>query len=539
MVRARLIADRPEASVDRRRVLQLAAAATGSLWLPRGAWSQPRLTANPFGLGIASGSPTHDSVVLWTRLLAPGLFQSLGTDAIPVRWELAHDEQFSRIVQRGQAAALFELAHSVHIEVAGLEPDRWYFYRFMAGDAVSATGRTRTFPAPDAAVQKLRLAYASCQRWEHGYYSAYRHMREENLDAVVFLGDYIYEYPVASNPVRVPTGGWVLTLDDYRQRYAQHKSDADLQAMHMACPWVHMWDDHEVQNDYAGLHSGDSGWASPPPPAGFASRRAAAYQAFYEHMPVRASVLTRAVAGLAHGAEMRIYSQQRLGRLATLFLLDSRQYRDPQACTPGGKPGSAFVDPAVCPAWNDPRRSLLGAAQEQWLDAALSGGGEGWTVIGQQTRFGRCDARPGPGEFFWNDGWDGYGAARTRLTDCLQRHRVADPVILGGDVHQNWVGHVKADYSRPDSATVGVEFCGTSISSRSGTDSRVVAGRLAENPHFVLADSEHRGYGVAEFTPARLTTTLRVVDDVRRKDAGIQTLARFVVEAGRRQLEKA
>jgi alkaline phosphatase D len=160
-------------------------------------------------------------------------------------------------------------------------------------------------------------------------------------------------------------------------------------------------------------------------------------------------------------------------------------------------------------------------------------------VIGQQTRFGRCDARPGPGEFFWNDGWDGYGAARTRLTDCLQRHRVADPVILGGDVHQNWVGHVKADYSRPDSATVGVEFCGTSISSRSGTDSRVVAGRLAENPHFVLADSEHRGYGVAEFTPARLTTTLRVVDDVRRKDAGIQTLARFVVEAGRRQLEKA
>ncbi|HWP12653.1 MAG TPA: alkaline phosphatase D family protein [Ramlibacter sp.] len=527
-----------EPAMDRRRLLRLAAAGAAGLWLPRAAWSQTGLPANPFGLGIASGSPTHDSVVLWTRLVAPA-FQSLGTGAIPVRWEVAHDERFSRIVQRGQSPALFELAHSVHAEVAGLEPDRWYFYRFIAGDAVSPTGRTRTFPAPDAAVQKLRLAYASCQRWEHGYYSAYRHMREENLDAVMFLGDYIYEYPIAANPVRLPTGGWVVTLEDYRQRYALHKSDADLQAMHMACPWVHVWDDHEVQNDYAGLQPGDSGWASPAPAAGFAARRAAAYQAFYEHMPMRASVLTRAVAGLAAGAEMRIYSQQRLGRLATLYLLDARQYRDPQVCTPDGRSGSALVDPAGCAGWKDPRRSLLGAAQEQWLDTALAAGTAGWTVIGQQTLFGQRDARPGPGELLWNDGWDGYAAARTRLTDALQRHSVANPVILGGDVHENWVGHVKADYSRTDSATVGVEFCGTSISSRSGGNARIAAQRLAENPHFVFANAERRGYGVAEFTPARLTTTLRVVDDARRKDAAIQTLAGFVVEAGRRQLEKA
>jgi alkaline phosphatase D len=523
--------------MDRRRLLQLAAAGATSLWLPRAARSQPRWTGNPFGLGIASGSPTHDSVVLWTRLAAPGFFETLGEEAIQVRWEVAHDEQFSRIVQRGQSPALFELAHSVHVEVAGLEPDRWYFYRFIAGVAVSPTGRTRTFPAPDAAVQKLRLAYASCQRWEHGYYSAYRHMRDENLDAVLFLGDYIYEYPIAANPVRVPTGGWVLTLEDYRRRYALHKSDADLQAMHMACPWLHIWDDHEVHNDYAGLKPGDSGRLAPLPMDGFAARRAAAYQAFYEHMPLRVSVLTRAVAGLASGAEMRIYSQQRVGRLATLVMLDARQYKDPHVCMPPGTFGSASMDPAACPDWNDPGRSLLGAAQEQWLDAALAGG-TGWTVIGQQTLFGRRDAKPGPGELLWNDGWDGYGAARTRLTNALQRHRVANPVILGGDVHQNWVGNVKADYARPDSATVGVEFCGTSISSRSAANPRIPE-RLAENPHFVFADAERRGYGVAEFTPARLTTTLRVVDDVRRKDAGIQTLARFVVEAGRPGLVKA
>jgi alkaline phosphatase D len=310
--------------------------------------------------------------------------------------------------------------------------------------------------------------------------------------------------------------------------------------MHAACPWLHTWDDHEVQNDYAGIALGNSGRASPPDTLeGFPARRAAAYQAFYEHMPLRASVLTRAVAGLAAGAEMRIYSQQRIGRLATLYLLDDRQYRDRHACTPDGRFGSADVNRAACASWDDPKRSLLGAAQEQWLEAALAaGGGTHWTVIGQQTLFGQR-ARRGAGQFLWNDGWDGYSAARKRLTDALQRHRVANPVLLGGDVHENWVGHVKADYARPDSATVGVEFCGTSITSRSGRKGTIPAALLAENPHFVFADSQRRGYGVCEFTPTHLMTSLRVVDDVRRKDAGIETLARFVVEAGRRQVEQA
>jgi alkaline phosphatase D len=522
-----------DVATDRRRILQLAAASAAACWLPRSAWSQSHLSGNPFTIGVASGSPTHDSVVLWTRLMASGVGEDLGRDAIAVRWEVAHDEQFSRVAQRGQSQALAELAHSVHAEVTGLEPQRWYFYRFMAGDAVSPTGRTRTMPAADALVQKLRLAYASCQRWEHGYYSAYRHMLGENLDAVLFLGDYIYEYPGAKNAVRTPTGGWVLTLEDYRRRYALHHSDADLQAMHAACPWFVTWDDHEVQNDYAGSTPGDGQQV-----ANFPARRAAAYQAYYEHMPVRAAALTQAMAGLASGAEMRLYSRQRIGRLATLLLLDDRQYRDPHACNRKGKFGSSEVDAATCASWDDPQRTLLGAAQEQWLDAAFAQANGGWTIVGQQTLFGQRDLKPGPGQVFWNDGWDGYRAARKRVTESLQQHQVRDAVFLGGDMHENWVGHVKADYDQPDSAALGVEFCGTSITSRSDGNPKT-AERLAENPHFIFADAQRKGYGVAEFTPGRLTTTLRVVDDVTRRDAGIETLAQFVVEAGRPKVERA
>ncbi|MBC7436959.1 MAG: alkaline phosphatase D family protein [Bdellovibrionales bacterium] len=519
----------------RRRILQLAAASAGALWLPRSAWSQPRLTSSPFTLGVASGSPAQDSVVLWTRLAPTGFGNGLGREDVTVRWEVAHDEAFSRIVQSGQTQAVAALAHSVHVEAAGLAPDRWYFYRFMAGDAVSPTGRTRTLPEPQSVVAKLRLAYASCQRWEHGFFSAYRHMLAENLDLVLFLGDYIYEYPNAAGAVRVPSGGWVNSLDGYRQRYALHKSEPELQAMHAACPWLVTWDDHEVQNDYAALREGNGG----PPVADFAARRAAAYQAFYEHMPVRASALTRAFAGLQGGAEMRIYSQLRFGRLAAIAMLDSRQYRDPQACTPGGKSGSGNLDPATCAEWNNPARSFLGQAQERWLDGALAANKDaGWNIVGQQTLFGQRDMRPGPQKFLWNDGWDGYPAARTRLTDSLRRHSVVNTVLLGGDVHENWVGHVKADYDVPASPALGVEFCGTSITSRSSGQDKIPQ-RLEDNPHFVFADALGKGYGVAEFSAREVITSLRVVDDVTRRDTGIQTLARFAVQSGRPVVEKA
>jgi alkaline phosphatase D len=464
----------------------------------------------------------------------------MGHEALAVRWEIAHDDQFARIVQSGQSVAAPELAHSVHVEVAGLESDRWYFYRFMAGDAISAVGRTRTFPKPDVVVASLRLAYASCQKWEDGYFSAWRHMRQEDLDVVMFLGDYIYEYPAWNGKVRRPTGGWVITLDDYRQRYALYKGDADLQAMHASCPWLVTWDDHEVQNDYAGLRAGNSGFADPSSAVEFLARRAAAYQAWYEHMPVRASVLTQSLAGLARGAEMRIYKRVPYGRLASLYILDGRQYRDPQVCNPSDGSGSSRVNPAGCAPWHDPRRSLLGMAQERWLYgefAQAQSRDVGWNVLGQQTLFGQRDFKVGPGQSLWNDGWDGYAPARSRLTDSLLKNGVANPVVLGGDVHENWVGHVKADYANPASASVGVEFCGTSITSRSEGGS-TTAQRLAENPHFVFADAQRKGYGVAEFTPRQLSTTLRVVDDVTRQDTRIETLARFTVQAGRPVVER-
>ncbi|AEG92810.1 alkaline phosphatase D family protein [Ramlibacter tataouinensis] len=523
---------------ERRRLLQLAAAAAACTWLPRGAHAQRRWGFDPFSLGVASGSPAADSVVLWTRLLGPGWWDSIGEAPVPVRWEVAHDQGFSRIARRGETLALAQLGHSVHAEVAGLEPDRWYFYRFTAGHAVSPTGRTRTLPAADALPARLRLAYASCQRWEHGYYGAYRHMREEQLDLVMFLGDYIYEYPNATAAVRdFPTLGWVHTLQEYRERHALHRGDVHLQAMHAACPWLVSWDDHEVQNDYAAGQAGDGRPLGLNASSDFAARRAAAYQAYYEHMPLRASALGGALAGVAGAADVRLYGRWRFGRLADLLLLDTRQYRDRQVCGPDFKP-SGQVHPSACPAWEDPGRSLLGAAQEQWLDTAFAQAGSGWTVVGQQTLFGRRDNHPGAGEQFWNDGWDGYGAARRRVTGSLQRHQVVNPVFLGGDVHENWVGHVKADYARQGSASLGVEFCGTSITSRAG-GAEQVAQRLAENPHYVFADGWRRGYSVCEFTPQRLTTTLRVLDDATREDARIETQARFTVQAGRPRLERA
>ena len=527
---------------DRRRLVQWAASSCAGVWLPRSAWSQGRLIDYPFGLGVASGSPTPDSVVLWTRLVQAAPFPiDAARGPLVVAWEVADDEAFGRIVRRGQVQALPELAHSVHAEVSGLEADRWYFYRFMQGDALSPVGRTRTLPLPGANVQRLRLAYASCQKWEDGYYSAWRHMRSEAPDAVVFLGDYIYEYPGNSGPVRGPGGGWVIDLDGYRRRYAVYKSDPDLQAMHQACPWLMTWDDHEVHNDYAGLQAGYGGPGDPSSALLFAARRNAAYQAYYEHMPLRAAVLARALAGAAAVDGLRVHERLQFGRLLSLHLLDGRQFRDAQVCTASARLGSGLVDPARCPQLADPARSLLGWDQERWLGQSLALAQTRetrWNLLAQQTVFGQRDFRPGPGELFSNDGWDGYPASRQRLIGDLLRHAVPNPVFLGGDIHANWVGHVKAEPDRPSSADVAVEFCGTSITSRGSGNGRLPA-LLAANPQCVFADAKEHGYGIVDVSPSRLDVRLRAVDDVLRRDTGIATLAAFRVDAGRAVVTRA
>jgi len=373
------------ASIGRRRIIQGVASSIALIGLPSTIWGKQEWSSNPFSMGVASGAPTDDGVVLWTRL-DPIAVQAAGiqAQAIPVAWQVAHDAQFSRIVAQGVIQALPGLAHSVHAEVSGLASDRHYFYRFLTGSASSTTGRTRTFPAREAKPKSLRLAYASCQQWGNGYYSAYRHMLDENLDMVMFLGDYMYEYP-SSRPkdIRPTTGGWVNTLEGYRQRYALHKSDPDLQAMHAAAPWLITWDDHEVQNDYAGTLQGDSG----RPVDDFMARRRAAYQAFYENMPVRRADFEALLRSQDNNA--KVFGSHTFGQLASLYLLDTRQFRDPQVCNPNNKIGASKVDPRTCAIWDDPQRTLLGPQQESWLSREFETSQSQWNVIGQQTLFGQ------------------------------------------------------------------------------------------------------------------------------------------------------
>ncbi|HRM62528.1 MAG TPA: alkaline phosphatase D family protein, partial [Acidovorax temperans] len=367
--------------LQRRQWVQRAALAAAATALPRWAWLQPTpLAANPFALGVASGDPAPDGMVLWTRLLpSPG-------EPLPaqtVHWELAHDEGFARIVQKGQATAAPERGHSVHVEVRGLEPGRWYHYRFMLGQATSATGRTCTAPALHALPGRLRVAFASCQRWEHGHYAAWRHVCNDQPDLVLFLGDYIYEYATPKNTeglARTHTLRYATTLADYRDRYALHKSDPALQAAHAACPWAVTWDDHEVQNDYAG------GTNAQADAAAFLTQRAAAWQAFYENMPLRATAL----AG-AQFDRLQVYRRLPWGRLAQLHLLDDRQYRPLQACRKPGASNAGAVRPGNCAELADPTRSLLGPAQEQWLGEGLAADAKHdhtrWSVLAQQTLF--------------------------------------------------------------------------------------------------------------------------------------------------------
>ncbi|HEY5322128.1 MAG TPA: alkaline phosphatase D family protein, partial [Caldimonas sp.] len=329
--------------------------------------------AGRFALGIASGQPRPDGMVLWTRLTG----ERLG-ERETVRWEVSADERFQRIVARGEETAEAAWGHSVHAEPLGLEPGRWYWYRFSTLGEQSAAGRTRTAPAEDAKAT-LRFVVASCQRYDVGHYAAWRHAAAENPDFVLFLGDYIYETASGSSAIRRHEGTVAKTLAEYRARYATYKSDPLLQAAHRAAPWLLIWDDHEVANDYANLQSQD---LEPD----FATRRAAAYQAYWEHMPFPKSARPR-------GPDMRIVSRLDWGALARIHLVDDRQYRDVQACPKPGRGGSNTIPLADCPALVDPKRSLLGFEQERWLaegwDLARP-----WNLLGQQTLMAR---------FAWGD----------------------------------------------------------------------------------------------------------------------------------------
>jgi alkaline phosphatase D len=497
-------------------------ATASALWLPSMARAAAPLAADPFGLGVASGRPTPDSVVLWTRLLAEDPRESPGA-AHPVGWSIAEDPQMQKVVHSGEAIAEPRWAHSVHVDVGGLRPDRTYWYRFTVAGKASPIGRTRTAPAANANVASLRFLFASCQQYEQGYYAAWRHGAAEDLNAVLFLGDYIYETSWGRDLVRYHTGGRASDLNDYRARYALYKSDRDLQAAHAAHPWIVMWDDHEVTDDYSGDVSPEDRDRTR-----FLRKRAAAYQAYWEHMPLPNAMQPR-------GPDLRLYDTLRFGRLAEVFTIDDRQYRAPHACN-AHKARYRIVE--NCGERLDPARTMLGPEQEAWFAGAMQGASARWNLIGQQTLMAELDRGPGGRHIYWADGWDGYPMARQRLLDAVAASPVKDTLILGGDVHSFWAADLRQDFARTNSAVVATEFVGGSITSQTLASDRI-ASDVRKNPHIRYGRGDVFGYGLVEIGAKQAAVSFRAVDSVRDRQSGISTIARFAVEAGRPGVQTA
>lgn len=510
----------PALPVDRRTFLvDLSRYAALCAGVPT-AWrvvSRPPWVDDPFTLGVASGDPLFDRCVIWTRL-APRPFEAMGGMSglkTAVGWEVAHDEGFGRMVRSGQATAAPELGYSLHVDVEGLEPDRWYFYRFTTGDGPSPVGRLRTAPAPGADTP-LDFAFCSCQNYEQGLFTAYEHMAAERLDLVAHLGDYIYEYATNEGRVRAHHGFEVTSVEDYRRRYAQYKMDPALQAAHALCPWIVTWDDHEVDNNYAGL-VGENVFEAEEQ---MRARRAAAYQAWWEHQPVR-------VPRARSWADLTIRRSLAWGGLATFRVLDTRQYRSDQACGDG-------TDAVPCGDWADPSRTMLGREQERWLLEGLGADRAPWQILAQQVMMAPFDRMPGATVTTAMDQWSGYPAARDHLLRAVGERAPGRTVVLTGDIHSNWVNDLRAGFDRPDHPVVATEFVGTSISS--GGDGQEewdgVAAVRAENTHLHWQNSR-RGYVRCRVEADVWTTDYRTVDQVSLPGAPVKTASSWRVEAGR------
>ncbi|SFN63467.1 alkaline phosphatase D family protein [Actinomadura madurae] len=477
----------------------------GGVPLPRGL----------FTLGVASGDPSPDGFVLWTRL-APRPVDGGGMPdrPVPVTWQVAEDERFRRIRASGTETARPGQGHAVHAEVGDLRPDREYFYRFRAGGELSPTGRSRTAPSHGAVNRRLKFAFASCQNWQDGYFTAYHHLAQEDLAFVAFLGDYIYESVPRTTTVRAHEGtDEPYTLTDYRNRHAQYKTDTNLQAAHAAFPWITTWDDHELDNNWADEIPQDPDQQTH---TAFLARRTAAFQAYYEHMPLRRSTRPR-------GIDMRLHRRLAFGRLATVHVLDTRQYRSDQ--------------PATLAEAEDPARTMTGAAQEKWLVDGMSRSGTRWNLLANQVMWASNDRMAGPEEVYDFDNWDGYRAQRRRMLEFFGSGRTANPVVLTGDRHATWVCDLKPEFGDPASPVVGAEITGTSISSGGDSDPaafhRTYDPIMAESPHWKYIGNQ-RGYVVCDVSPSRLLASLRTVSTVwSTSGTTVTTAARFQVEAGR------
>jgi alkaline phosphatase D len=522
--------------VNRRGVLgALGAGTLGLIAAPavvgRAAAETGRWQTDPFSLGVAAGAPRPDGFVLWTRLAPEPLSANPSTPGgmsggdVPVAYEIAADEGMRDIVRRGSADAEAAFGWSVHADVTGLKPGRPYWYRFLSGDAVSRVGRAMTAVAAGTPVERMRFGFVSCANYEQGYFSAYRHLADENPDMVLFLGDYFYEYIEQVRPtVRLHSDGIeAATLPTYRNRYAQYRLDPDLQRLHAAAPALVTWDDHEVSNDYADKWSQFN-----DDPELFLRRRAAAYQAFYEHMPVR-PILSR-----PDGPVMRIYDRFTFGSLLEVSMIDGRQYRSREACyaPPNRLRGHRETDPN-CPERRAESRTMLGFAQEGWLGLGLARSKAAWNVIAQDVLMGQLREKLPDGNFgYWTDDWDGYPASRQRLLQRIAQTKVSNPVVIGGDIHAFFANDLRIDFDDPKSLVVATEFVGSSVTSE-GPPYDMFTSFLPDNPHVHFFESRKRGYVSVDVTAAQMTTRLRVVSNVADPEASISTLKTFAVESGK------
>lgn len=432
-----------------------------------------------------------------------------------VEWQVATDEAMTQVVARGTAVASRELAHSVHVEVEGLEPARWYWYQFQAAGEVSPKARARTAPKPDDLPGRMRFAFVSCQHYETGLYTGYQHMIRDDLDLIAHLGDYIYEGAAREKQIRKHVGPELHTLEDYRNRHAQYKTDLDLQAAHAACPWIVTWDDHEFANNCAGLISERKDES----PLTYQFRRAAAYQAYYEHMPVR-------LAQLPTGPYATLYRQVSFGRLASFAVLDTRQYRTDQPCGDGNKP--------PCEEVYNPQATLLGDVQEKWLYKTLESSPAAWNVLTQQVMMARADRAAGDTVTHSMDQWPGYEANRQRVLKFFADHPRLNPIVITGDIHTNWVNQLQVDCTDEKSPIVATEFVGTSLSSGGDgvVNPKTVEDVLRENP-FVKFWNAERGYVTCEITPNLWTARYQVTPFVTKPGSPIETRRTFVVEHDR------
>ncbi len=483
-------------------------------------YAAPSFTKYPFSLGVMSGDPSPDGFVMWTRL-APDPLNGGGMDntAIELEWLIAEDEGMKRIVKSGKAVAAPALAHSVHVAVSGLASHRPFWYQFKAGKEVSPVGRAMTAPRHGAAQPQLKFAVASCQNWEAGLWTAYDHMLADNPDLVVHLGDYIYEGAAKDTGVRKHNSAEIVTLSDYRNRHALYKSDPAIQKMHAHCPWIVTWDDHEVDNNYAGDVPEDQQSRQE-----FLERRASAYQAYYEHMPLRLS-------SLPQGTKMQMYRRVSFGSLAEFTVLDTRQYRTDQPCGDGTK--------APCEGVFDPKATILGDTQEAWLKDSLDKSRARWNIIANQVLMARIDLKPGSEEALSMDQWSGYEVCRNRMMQFLQERKPANPIVITGDIHSNWVSDLKVDWKDEKTPAVGTEFTGTSISSGGdGTDERpTTQDCYRENPHLKMFNGQ-RGYVMITLNAAQCRADYRVVPFVTKPGAPIGTHSSWVVENNRRGVQK-